>query len=300
MCYFTIVNEISFKQFAGIKNLSFGVLMKKLFVFIPFLLILSGFIANRIIDEKMKQLLQKVGVSESYAQQMIFSECSGNYFNPPNLMAIKSYAAGDRAALVPLVGNYLKEVTSSPDFIKRYNEYRDKQKPKEPEKPKTMAQMKDEQRESFKKAIKDMEETKKKMPKDQQAMFDETIKSYQEQLKEIDDPNNPMFSKDMENMYQQGYQQQMTEYNSKLPEWNKEYPANNPKPMIKKWISSFLEKTANVDYSAKTATDQYGKEMFVNPKYEQKDYLWKMSYRAGKQPMDAARSFAQNWLNELK
>jgi hypothetical protein len=131
-------------------------------------------------------------------------------------------------------------------------------------------------------------------------MFDETIKSYQEQLKEIDDPNNPMFSKDMENMYQQGYKQEMTNYNSKLADWNKEYPANNPKPMIKKWISSFLERTANVDYSAKTAADQYGKELFVNQKYEQKDDLWKMSYRAGKQPMDAARSFAQSWLSELK
>ena len=70
--------------------------------------------------------------------------------------------------------------------------------------------------------------------------------------------------------------------------------------MIKKWISSFLEATANVDYNAKTATGQYGKELFVNQKYEQKDNIWKMAYRAGKQPMDAARSFAQSWLSELK
>jgi hypothetical protein len=101
-------------------------------------------------------------------------------------------------------------------------------------------------------------------------------------------------------MYQQNYQQQMTEYNNKLAEWNKEYPANNTKPMIKKWISTFLEKTANVDYAAKTATGQYGKELFVNQKYESKDGLWKMGYRAGKQPTEAARSFAQTWLNELK
>jgi len=274
--------------------------MKKLFLFVPILLILTGFIVNRIIDQKMKDLLQKLSVSESYAQEMVFTGCSGNYFNPPNLRAIKSYAAGDRTALVPVVGNYLKEVTSSPEFIKRYNEYREKQKPKEPEKPKTIEQMKEEQRQSFNEAIKNMEDTRKKMPKDQQSLFDESINQYKEQLKEIDDPDNPMFSKDMENMYQQNYQQQMTEYNNKLAEWNKEYPANNTKPMIKKWISTFLEKTANVDYSAKTATGQYGKELFVNQKYESKDGLWKMGYRAGKQPTEAARSFAQTWLNELK
>jgi hypothetical protein len=274
--------------------------MKKLFLFVPVLLILSGFIANRIIDEKMKALLQKLDITDSNAQSMIFSGCSGNYFSPPNLKAIKSYSAGDRAALVQVVGNYVKEVTSSKDFIKRYNEYRETQKPKEPEKPKTIAQMKEEQRESFKKAITNMEEMKKKVAKDQQAMFDETIKSYQEQLKEIDNPDNPMFSKDVENMYQQGYQQQMTEYNNKLADWNNQFPINNPKPMIKKWLSTFLERTSNVDYSAKTATDQYGRDLFVNQKYEQKDNLWKMSYRAGKQPMDAARGFAQSWLNELK
>ena len=273
--------------------------MKKLSLFLPILLILTGFIANRIIDEKMKGLLQKLNVSEGYAVEMIFSGCFGNYFSPPNLKAIKNYAAGDRVALVQTVGNYLKEVTSSQDFLKRYNAYRENQKPKEPEKPKTIEQMKEEQRQSFKEAIKNMEETKKKMPKDQQASFDDAIKQYKDQLKQIDDPDNPMFSKDMENMYQQNYQQQMTEYNNKIAEWNSMYPENNPKPMIKKWINTFLEKTADVDYAAKTATGQYGKELFVNQKYERKDNLWKMAYRAGKQPMDAARSFAQSWLREL-
>jgi hypothetical protein len=109
-----------------------------------------------------------------------------------------------------------------------------------------------------------------------------------------------MYSKDMINMLNQGYQQQLTDYNNKLADWNKEYPVNNPRPMIKKWINTFLERTAGVDYSAKTATDQDGREIFVNQNYEQKDEIWKMSYRAGKAPMEAARSFAQSWLNELK
>ena len=274
--------------------------MKKLFLFVPFLLILSGFIANRIIDVKMKQLLQKLDITDSDAQSMIFSGCSGNYFSPPNVRAIKSYAEGDRAALVPVVGQYIKDFVSSPEFVKRYNQYRGTKKPTPPEKPKTMDQMKQEQREGMKQAIKNLEETKTKMPKDQQASFDETIKQFKDQLKEIDNPDNPMFSKDMENMYQQNYRQQMTEYNNKLAGWNKQYPENNPRPMIKEWINTFLQKTAGIDYSAKTATSQYGKELFINQKYEQKDGLWKMGYRAGKQPTEAARSFAQSWLNELK
>ncbi len=231
---------------------------------------------------------------------MIFSGCSGNYFSPPNLKAIKSLAAGDRAALVPVVGKYVKEVTSSADFIKRYNEYRETQKPNEPDKPKTIAQMKEEQKEGLRQGIASLEQSKKQLPADQQASLDETIKQFKDQLKAVDDPNNPMFTKDMENMMNQGYQQQMTEYKNKLADWNKQYPVNDPKPMIKTWIKSFLDRTADVDYSAKTATDQSGTEVFVNQDYERKDGIWKMSYRAGKQPVEAARSFAQTWLNELK
>lgn len=274
--------------------------MKKTFLFLPFLLIISGFIYNHIIDEKMKQLLQQLNVSDSYAQEMIFSGCSGNYFNPPNLKAIKGLASGDRTSLVPIVGKYIKDFTSSQDFIKRYNNYRETKKPKEPEKPKTIAQMKDEQCKGIKEGIANLEQTKKQTPKDQQGIYDDMIQQYKEQLKTIDDPDNPMFSPEMEKIFNDSYQQQMTEYNAKLSEWKKEYPADNPKPMIRTWVNTFLEKTADVNYNAKTATGQYGKDIFVDQKYERKDGVWKMGYRAGKAPMDAARSFAQGWLSELK
>ncbi len=60
-----------------------------------------------------------------------------------------------------------------------------------------------------------------------------------------------------------------------------------------------LETTKDVDFNAKL-TEQYGKKRFVNPAYEAKSAEWKMAFRAGKEVTEVTRSFAQQWLNELK
>lgn len=38
---------------------------------------------------------------------------------------------------------------------------------------------------------------------------------------------------------------------------------------------------------------------FADPAYERKSPEWKRCYRAGKQPVDAARTFATTWLRQL-
>ena len=41
------------------------------------------------------------------------------------------------------------------------------------------------------------------------------------------------------------------------------------------------------------------KERFAETRYEMKPSEWKLCYRAGKAPVEAARAFAQGWLKEL-
>jgi recombinational DNA repair ATPase RecF len=95
------------------------------------------------------------------------------------------------------------------------------------------------------------------------------------------------------------YDQQMAEYNNKVAEWQNEYPENNLKPLIKKWLEKFIDGSKDVDFSAQTATNQYNREVFVKQEYESKSSLWKLCYRAGKEATNAGRSFAQKWLSEL-
>lgn len=136
------------------------------------------------------------------------------------------------------------------------------------------------------------------MSSDQKTMFEDVVKQLKQQLKDIDDPNNTMYSPEMDTYIKQGYDMQVETYKAQVAEWEKTYPLNNPKPMIKSWINEFLEKSKDIDFNAQLKTEK-GKQIFVNPTYERKDYQWKLYFRAGKEPVETARTFAQQWLKEL-
>jgi hypothetical protein len=273
--------------------------MKKLFLVFPTLIILAGFYAGHIIDDRAKTLLQTLKLSENDAKNTIFSDISSNSFFLPGIKELKSIASGERASQVEVVGKYVKDFTATEEFKKQYNEYRESRKPSPPEKPKTSAELKKEYKENMQKSIAEMKVSKTQAPADQQAMFDETIKMLEDQLKEIDNPNNPMFSPEMDTYSQMGYEQQMEQHKKDVTEWEAKYPINNPKPLIKIWLESFLEQTKDVDFNAQTAIDK-NRTLFVKQEYERKNNMWKLCFRAGEETTEAGRKFAQAWLGELK
>ena len=133
---------------------------------------------------------------------------------------------------------------------------------------------------------------------DMKAAFEESKKSMQQQLAELDNPDNPMFSADMEKMMMDGYNQQMEIYNQNVAKWEEEYPINNPNKMIKKWLHSFLDNSNDIDFNAETK-EVNKRIVFVKENYERKSYMWKLCFRAGKETVEASRTFAQSWLKEL-
>jgi hypothetical protein len=258
-----------------------------------------GFTTGQLVDDKLKSLLQQFKTDEDAAKTNIFYAVSGPSFYIPNVKVLKALAVGDRVSTIEAMGKNIKEYVTSKEFITKYNQLREDRKPTPPEEPKYSAQLKEEARENTKNSIAEMEKSKLQMPKDQQPMFDEMIKGMKQQLAEIDDPEKTMYKPEMDEYIKQGYQMQMDDYKNKVSEWENEYPANNPKPMIKKWINTFLDKSSDINFDAKLEKDKYGKMKFVDQQYEYKDSQWKLYYRSGKESVTAARSFAQNWLNEL-
>jgi hypothetical protein len=273
--------------------------MKKTVFIILLLMLALGFTSVHIIDENLQALLKQFKIEEATAKSNIFYAVSGPSFYIPNVKVLRDLAIGDRVLAIESIGKNVKEYVSSKEFVEKYNQLREERKPTPPETPKYSAQLKEEQKESLTNSIAEMEKSKPQMAKDQQAMFDDIIKGLKDQLKELDDPNSTMFTPEMDVYIKQGYDMQMDEYNRKLKEWESEYPVNNPKPMIKKWINTFLEKSADVNFDAKTTKAKDGKIKFVDQQYEYKDNQWKLYYRAGKESLTAARTFAQNWLKEF-
>lgn len=272
--------------------------MKKTLIFFPVLILFLGFVGNKTVDDKLKSLLQKFNQSDEYAKNNIFSNISGPSFYIPNIKVLKEMALGERAAMVEELGKYIKEYTSSEEFIKKYNDYRETRKPAPPEKPKSASELKEEYRQNLKNSIAEMKKTRTTVAKDQQAIYDDLIKGFEQQLSSIDDPNNSMFSPEMDTYSEQSYQMQMEQYNKELSEWENSYPINNPKILLKKWIDRFLNDSKDIDFNAQLKNDR-GRQIFVNPEYERKSSQWKLYYRSGKAPVEAARNFAKAWLTEL-
>jgi len=274
--------------------------MKKTIFILPFIVLVLGFTAGNIVDENLKALLKQFKIEESTAKSDVFYAVSGPSFYIPNVKVLKDLAIGDRVSAIESIGKNVKEYASSKEFVSKYNQLKEDRKPTPPEAPKYSAQLKEEQKESLKNSIAETEKSKSQMPKDQQAMFDEIITVFKQQLKDIDDPENTMFTPEMDVYIKQSYDMQMEEYNKSVAEWEIEYPTNNPKPMIITWINTFLKNSSDINFNAKTVKNNDGKIKFVDQEYESKDGQWKLYYRAGKETVTAARTFAQNWLNELK
>lgn len=272
--------------------------MKKYFIILSLLILTTVFYAGKLLDDRAKTLLQTIKLSEDNAKNTIFSDITSTSFYLPGIRELKSIALNDRASQVEVVGNYVKDFTKTEDFKKRYNDYRDSRKPQPPEKPKTVEELKKEYKENMQKSLQEMKVSKSQAPADQQAMFDETIKMLEQQLKDIDNPDNPMFSPQMDEYSKMAYDQQMEQHKKDIAEWEAKYPVNNPKPLVKTWLESFLEQTKDVDFGAQTAIDK-NRTLFVKQEYERKNNFWKLCYRAGKETTEAGRKFAQNWLKEL-
>jgi len=95
------------------------------------------------------------------------------------------------------------------------------------------------------------------------------------------------------------FNSELSSYNNSISEMNKKL-ALNKNDQLKKILKSFLDASADIDFNAKLLPpDKYGIQKFANADYESKSSDWKAYYRVGKAPVEAARSFAKQWLSEL-
>ena len=76
------------------------------------------------------------------------------------------------------------------------------------------------------------------------------------------------------------------------------YPAG-PRAPVALRLRKFLDLSRDVAYDAQIV-EKGGKRVFADPALEARAPEWKMCFRAGKPATDAARAFAQKWLNDLQ
>jgi hypothetical protein len=104
-------------------------------------------------------------------------------------------------------------------------------------------------------------------------------------------------------MMKQGYQQESASdqknYQDRLAQYEKGYPSDR-RVLIAARLHEFLELSRDIPFDAKLVPDGSGKMKFADPQYEPKSTEWKLCYRAGRGPVEAARAFATEWLRQIE
>jgi hypothetical protein len=152
-----------------------GVIMKRIILFFLTMSAAISFLAYRIVDDTATGILKQLGINNDDAKEYIWSNIVRASFSHPTTNEIKALAAGDRPAIVRQLAAYAQQYITSEEFNKRYQEYRLGMKPEPPEKPKSMDELRQEQKAQFHHSIEELEKTKKSFAADHQKQFDDYI-----------------------------------------------------------------------------------------------------------------------------
>lgn len=259
-------------------------------------LLLFSFVASTNIgDEVWKQL----GLNKQQGTEGVYRSFTGGYLYHYEARNATNIATGNRLAVAKDLLDYTKQYLSSEAFKKAYEVERRQAKPEKPEiKPvRTKAEIQKEEIEKMEKSLKDSEKNMKDFTPEMKKGLEPVIEMLKKTIKEYQDPNHQYFESLM--LYDK-YQNEANEkrYAENMLKWQQNYPADFT-PIIKERLTTFLERTKDVDFTAALKT-VYNKKKFVNPDYERKPVEWKQAFRAGKDVTEYAREFAKKWLAELK
>ncbi len=238
---------------------------------------------------------KRLGMSKDAAEQKITGSILGGYVNSQGVSNLRQLMNADKKALVTDLLNYTKKYTATPAFIAQYHELREKNKPaftglKTPE------AFRKENIESWQEQVKKLETSVKNADTVLRPVFRQSLEEARKQLKEAENPESRIYMN-----YRLQYEESATALQAgnaeALQQWAEKYPENH-RIFLKHRLTQFLQETENIDFSAKTILKN-GKKVFVLPEHEKQSRNWKMAWRSGREVVETARAFVQQWLKEL-
>lgn len=258
-----------------------------------FILISSFTVITNYSDEFLKQL----GISKTDADTRIFNSMLDGSLDEYGLSKAKNIALGNRAAVTRDLLVYVKKKVASPGFIQEYNTLRERKKPtltttKAPE------EFHKDHIADNKKSLAELEaNAKKNTMESMKPVYEKMIADAQKRLKEAEDPNGKVM-KSYRQRYAENERMGRESNERKMNDWESKYPAN-PLHFIKMRLEQFMQESADIDFDAETYS-KGGIKYFTNRAYESKSNRWKMGFRAGREAVMTARTFATQWIAEIK
>lgn len=241
--------------------------------------------------------LAGLGVQELTAKQEMVQTLADGYV-PWHLgaKAFKVAPAPARAAMVKAAMAWAKVYTETPAFRADYDRRRAQDTPAPP-KPKGApdAQLAV-QRAEQKKQLDEMRANIAKMPPEMRKQMEDTVKQVEAQFAAQE--KDVQMTAIMKQSFEMQAAEEKKAYEGRVAAHEKRFPAD-PKTLIARRLQEFLEVTRDVDFGATLVAGRGGKMVFANAAYEEKPPEWKLCYRAGREPVEAARGVAAGWLEAL-
>ena len=243
----------------------------------------SGLIGFGVKDREVKERLAEAVLS-------------GNLPVYPNAKLYHAATPGARVAFVKAFLAAAKACTESAAFKADYAERRKQAKPDDLQAKGSADQQISDQQAQQRKQLEETKAQVAKMPPEMQKQMKDMIKQMEDQLKQ--QTSDPSMQAGVKQIYEEEARRDQERYKKSMAEWTADYP-EQPGVMIAKRLHEFLALTADVDFDAKLVAGPGGKMHFTDPQYETKSSEWKLCYRAGREPIAAARAFAADWLHQL-
>ncbi|UWZ86237.1 hypothetical protein [Occallatibacter riparius] len=240
--------------------------------------------------------LSKFGVNLNELKPQVV-ESLRNGFIPayPNRKAYQAAPVAARVAFVNEAMAWAKAYTESAAFKADYDKRRIAAKPAAPEAKGSADDQYNKLLADQRKSLEEMKKNVAQMSADMQKQMQPVIKQMEETIEKT--AKDPQMAGIMKNSYSAQATSDEEHYKKELARYEKEFPAD-PKVLITKRLREFIALCNDVNFDAKlvgTGTNM----RFADQQYEQKSDQWKLLYRAGKEPTEAARAYAANWLKQL-
>ena len=240
--------------------------------------------------------LATLGISEGRAKEAVFdsfvSDAVSIAGKPAAFIAM---APAARVALVNFALNLARTFAESDEFKRRYADHREANGPEPLPEEQTADAIFAKQRAGFENQVAEMRKLFDQITPEQRATLEEGWADMRRQLDEMEKGER---RKQIEGLLKDQRAEQVRQRDEAMKEMEKTYPAD-PRALIALRLRRFLDVTKDVDYAAQLV-DKDKKKVFADAALEARPAEWKMSFRAGKPATDAARAFAQKWLNDLQ
>jgi hypothetical protein len=248
------------------------------------------------INAAAQDHLATLGISEGRAKEAVFDSFMSDAVSIAGKpAAFLGMAPAARVALVNFTLNLARTFVESDDFKRRYADHREANGPEPLPEAQTADAIFAKQRAGFENQVAEMRKLFDQITPEQRATLEE---GWTDMRKQLDDMEKGERRKQIEAMLKEQRDGLVSSREAALKEFEKTYPAD-PRALVAMRLRHFLETTSDVNFSAQLV-DKDKKKVFADATLEGKPAEWKMAFRAGKPATDAARAFAQKWLDDLK